>query len=1025
MPSKVTIAKLVHASLARRTPEKIFLSLLLQTLQTDSISDNELLEGLIQLNFDGNSVAEQIELALVFAGSSIENAKTFFRLLLKLSVECQLKYLIHLKNSYSTVFNESVLQDVVSVSLPKYTSEVELIVCASGGLPTVEIRTLWSLLMFLWRSVAKTHSQMMDGALDGALLIKCSKETSFSLDYVKKTLLLVDTQAKTSELTISPGTLKSASSPESVYSLNVFSKKYSTYLKIKKVTWLTARFRTWNFNEHLLEQYASFFKIPTQNPTDVIEEIVAAFFGGILCAIELGEEPFVLFNWKNYIVSRLPNYLRLYRPLQIAGITEDIGESLLAAVMAFDTPHIVEMKIGGAKTPYDLRKKFLKSCIYLQIITLDQYAKSFSEEARLMSQSLITHEVGQLSHVDQITHEFNTKIAKVNVEFTSFEESKLIEYFQSLSNSNFEYLEDKQARLASLTNELVETCIEEKNIEKLSRLLLGFLNSLSTANFVFFCSPKGPWLILELLMQYLDDQPFSVDDDESNFQDIHASFGIILSSIIAIVCFFGVDFEHLNVQLSYTIDYINKFFFRLADSLSGSITGTDDDDNTIISNYNTLMADWVASLFDVNNEGLSDELLKSVNVKQIYKFMLIIFQQAISARIVNVLSSASINNGIDYLSQNFLAPCSVEIIKWISSRIDSGQMHSEALSEIILKIIESNMGSDQASNLNGPNFIFRMITNIVAPFLKLAISNSGTVGPNAIKLQKFLQSTADLEYCGYETRTAASSVEKSEARVILQGIKAELALIVKKPPVEATALALVWARFKQKLRRITTLNISDTVLEELSKCAKAPLHAQSEDSRLLVDFLLFSLSVDSCPTLDTAQWHLVALEKLKLQPTLSCKAAHADAGEVGFQASMDQHYLSIFNEGIPLGSPAATGSAPEFKDEFEPKDDLMGFDTDDLFNDMPQDLFEEPMGIIAPASTAPQTHPLPQAGLSLSRTSVLGSYLEMWCMQSPLFQVMEYLAISAVYDPEWERIFTVAKTKIRLDIDACIKGLCN
>lgn len=1020
MPSKVTIAKLVKTSLSRNTPKKIFLSLLLQTLLTDSTSDNELLDGLIELNNKASSGPDtsigQVELALEFCSSSSENAKTFFRLLPRLTVDSQLKYLTAIKNRYESLFKETILIEFVKLTLPAYTSEVEQYISAVAGEPSHEVKSLWSRLMFLWRSVAENHSTLAEGAIDTRNFLSCSQQANFSLEYTNKTIVLISSDDKSKGFQVIPelknGIAEATSFADSTYTLNCFSKRYVSYLKLKKIAWLSTRFRTWSFNDQLLEKYSSTFRILTQNQTDVIEEFVEVFFYGFYLATELSEQPYVLFNWKNYIVSRFANALKNFRSLQIGGITEDIGDHLISKIMALDMPKITQTRVGGAKAPYDLRKKFLKSCIYSQIITLEQYGKAFSEDARAMSLSLITHEVDQLSHVDQITHAFNSKLAKVNVEFTSFEESKLIDYFQSLSESNFEYSEDKQVRLAALVGELVDSAIKEKNNEKLSRLLLGFLNSISTANFVFFCSNKGPWLILELLIQYIDEESFSVDDDDSNFQDVYSAFGIMLSSIISIVCFFGIDFSNVTIKLSYCVDYINKFFFRLADTLTSSVADNDEDDKTIVSNYETLLADWIASLFDVNNEGLSDELLKSVNVKQIYKFMLIIFQQAISARIVNVLNSASINNGIDYLSQNFLAPCSIEIFKWMATKIGGTQAHREMFIEIMWKIIESNMGSDQASNMSGPNFTFKMILNIVAPFIFDALNGAPkTSGPNANKILKFLQSTVDPEYCIITSvDIPTSEYDINEARSPLRTIKAELSHIIKKPLTEPQQLSSSWSKFKRCLKNTAPHDLAHSLLEEISRCARAPLHAQSEESRLFVDYLIYVLVMESFAITDNVLSPMFEWDR-PVGPSCSGSTIR----NINFHLSMEHHYSSIFNEGAPLNSPT-TASVPDLKEEYDTKDDLMGFDTDDLFNDMPQDLFED-----IPVGTAQSAHPHPVSGVSGSTSSIYHSYLDSHRKHTALSLVALQFDILGRYEPQWKRVSEIAIAKIKLEISTFVK----
>ena len=993
MAGVAPIAKLVRTSLARNTPKRIFLALLLSLLQNDPVSDNELVETLLELpRTHAHSV--QLEYALEFAASTLENARTFFRLLPRLLPASQCRYLTSIKNTYDTLFKEHLLCEFVAVILPKLTADVEARVAAVLP-PSADVKSVWSRLMFLYRVVAQQHGHLVEHGADGAVLVRGSHHAGFSVTYVKKTLLLI--AAHNADREQKNGLAKAPATAEPTYALNCNAKKYAVYLQVKKAAWLAARFRTWAFHEQLLEQFAAYFQLHAQSPAAAIGEFAGVFFTGFVLAAALAERPYVLFNWKNYLVSCLPGALRTFRPLALAGLTEDLGDVLIAAVMLHTVPEITATTVGGARTPYDLRKKFLRSCIYLQIVTLEQFARAFPDDARAMSQAQITHEIEQLSQVDKITHEFNATLAHVNTQFTLFEESKLIDYFVSFPASCCEYLAAQQTHLAALVENFVGSAIRERNNERLARLLLALLNALCTANLVFFCAKRGPWMVLDPVIQYLDQEPFNADADDCGFQDMYASFGMIMCSVISIACFFGVNFADVTVSLSYSVDYINRFFYCLADMLTGAFAGSNDDDRTIVANYDYLVADWVAALFDVNNDGLSDELLKSVNVKQIYKFILIVFQQAIRARAVNVLDAASINNGIDYLLQNFLAPCSVAIVKWMAAQIGPAQPHSDAVIDVLWKIVDNNMGTDNASAAPAPTYTFRMIVNVIAPFVVTALRDVPKSDTGS-KLLALLQTTADPEYCVLAS-APGSGVGVFEARFPLRAIKAEVALLHKKP-ADILQLAQAWGRICSCMRSASAADICDALLEELARCAKAPLHAQSEELRLFLDYLVYTLVLGSftegakCP-LSVWELHFAAD---------SVPTADYVPASVQFGLSIDHHYLSVFNEGNTPANPANTGLV----EDFETKDTLMAFETDDLFSDIHQDLFDDPMQL---EPDGPAEAPEPAASGSRRLVSTATAYNCAAAMCSPLALTALHLArVDSIY---WTRLAGVAHEKLR------------
>ncbi|KGQ83097.1 hypothetical protein MEU_05849, partial [Candida albicans P37005] len=179
-----------------------------------------------------------------------------------------------------------------------------------------------------------------------------------------------------------------------------------------------------------------------------------------------------------------------------------------------------------------------------------------------------------------------------------------------------------------------------------------------------------------------------------NFQDYYSYCGNLIISVITIVEIFQIDLSKLEIKLSsgssesFIIDYLNNFYYRMCDNLVNTEpTNCDNDDRIIIDNYNNLMIDWVNALFDDRNEGLSDELIKSLNIKQIYKIIPIIYRQGIIDTNNKKINWEILNNGLEYLSQPFLTPIIPIIIK---SLLRDFTIDNDLKFKIIRELIKDN-----------------------------------------------------------------------------------------------------------------------------------------------------------------------------------------------------------------------------------------------------------------------------------------------------------------------------------------------
>lgn len=907
MTSEASIHKLVKVAISKKLSLKFFANLLKQLLQNVSVSDNELQESLLEiprLN-EADYVKLRVEYGLELAQISPSDLEKFFNSLPKLTFHSQRAYLIHLKNNYTQIFKLGDLKEFVNVALVNYTSALAAKLQESASLDTLQT-SVWTHTLFLWGDIIDKHADVI---LTGkfkemavSVMKTLAKFENFGLStyFTRKANTLTNISDLSKEIHAAipevPHKTEKVTSQlvKKTHSVNFHSKKGANYLKIKKFAWLNIHFQNWDISS-LVDRFVRYFSVPTHKGSEFLVELIDVFFSGFKIAVELGEKPYVIFNWKNFIVCQLPIFLKESKHLHNL---ENFGDILATAVKKYDDTIFSQCHVGGYKSSsYDLRKQFLKSCIYKNLVSLDTFTKTFPEEADSLSPSLITHEIEQLNHTDSLAAEMDSKLLDVNTEFTSLEESKLIDFFSALPTSNLVYLDRKQKHLSKLVHSVIDTLTKQKSNEKLARLMIAMGNNLALANFVMFNDAKGPWGMLNQLISYTDKESFGVDDDDSNFQDTYGYFGTILCGIITLSSFFGVDFEVVAIQDSYTVDFINRFYFRHCEDLTLDVKCDNEDDSTIVANYNTLLQDWVNALFDVNNDGLSDDLIKSINVKQTYKLISVIFQQAITANIVGSLSTSGLHNGVDYLSQNFLAPCSLEIMQWISSRIGPLYTNSEGMVSVLVKIMDINIGAE-------PNYLFRMILqNLGGQLISKLKLLKNFERSEAARAVDYLHREIDAEY----TQTAAAYTPDLCSFSLAETMKLEVMRGVRDTtyPLDKT-----W-KVTRKLWEKLGDNLAKPILSEIGKCSGTHVnYADSEEAKIFLDFLTF-LTVST-------------------SGTLAQIADPADkTPQSKFELLIDNHFSSIFSEisgSMDAEKPAKQELAPDFEVE-------------DLFNDVGDDLF--------------------------------------------------------------------------------------
>ncbi|OBA17953.1 hypothetical protein METBIDRAFT_47819 [Metschnikowia bicuspidata var. bicuspidata NRRL YB-4993] len=337
-----------------------------------------------------------------------------------------------------------------------------------------------------------------------------------------------------------------------------------------------------------------------------------------------------------------------------------------------------------------------------------------------------------------------------------------------------------------------------------------------------------------------------------------------------------------------------------------------------------------------------------------------------------MLSESSLNNGIDYLSQNFLAPCSLEAMQWIASKISPQQNNNDIMVEMMLRIIEGNFGDAMSTDKSEQIFTSRMILNAISPRLlkKLKSFTGASATENIEKLSSILVKETNVEYCQYVDHP------KHESSLMGDTMTNDLLNFLKKSKLASTeSISEAWLKIKYKWRTLSANEACFTLLQQIEHNLGARGSMAYEDSKFIVDFFMFMITGSSSQD---------AGDISSLVDCLNCarppKAPIFEAGKQ-FALTINDHHSSIFNEN------ASTSSLNSPLQEENPRlrEELMGdFEMGDLFEDMSEGFFDELMTLTNdPASSKPFVDVSDVYKQSVKHLSLLWRISE--CMVSPEF----------------------------------------
>ena len=906
----MSLHNLVKLCCTKNSTSKVFVSLYNQLEEKLPIQDNDYLTNLLQQNIKNKSKRESdliTEYVLALALSSESQLEKFWKFLPETLLESQVRYMIELNNillSKSSIERPSsdIFKEIVNNCFFKYTSTY--ISNLIPGISSLQI-SLLNHITVVWCSVIRRSPfHLNTGAFKQlavkivSVLTECDLQNLLNY-FISNASSILNTDDLHVDLVQNSDDKKIAGIRNTttiqlvnnISSINPKSRKATQLNVIKRYLWLNSIMKNWKFNNDVfLKQFELNFLPDSLNklnkPYVLAFELICALLRGIVISVCSNESRYVLFNWKNFILTRLPTILNgiKFSTLHVAPTSYDsnlkqetLDDAIINAFESFEDPvnKVLTQFTLDNLSICDLRQTFIKSCIYNKVIPVRSYHRIFTNDNTITDQFL-NNSINQVGQITSIKDAFETKLLNINTEFTTLEDSGLIEYINSLP-SLLEFLSTKQLELSESIDQVIEHLIDEKNIEKLYRLLLSVCNNLPTLNIICFNSNCGPYSILYKLINYIDNEDFNVDDDD-NFQETYAFFGIIILAILLIIETFKIDFSQIKVNNSYIVDYINEFYYRLCDNLTNISTSNTEEDDTIISNYNDLISDWINALFDDNNEGLSDDLIKSVNVKQIYKMIPIIYQQSIIATNSNKIDIKILNNGIDYLSQMFLIPCTLNIIKWLLRRIWADDPTLDCLPvQVLHELIKSNMGeSDEPANESKLFFqiVLKISGNSIISTLKKL---NNWEKSNLIKdIIDKVSNSVDPMYLENEL-----SFKLNERANFCEQLKTKVITLVNNTNIYDYQFLNAFSSVDKDNELIRY------IVEEITSYQKTG--GGNEETKLFINFSIFMILLNSINTDDDKQYWIKRIKDSMISVTRN------SSDENRFNILMDYHYSSIFN----------------------------------------------------------------------------------------------------------------------------------
>ncbi|GAV51549.1 hypothetical protein ZYGR_0AF00200 [Zygosaccharomyces rouxii] len=259
---------------------------------------------------------------------------------------------------------------------------------------------------------------------------------------------------------------------------------------------------------------------------------------------------------------------------------------------------------------------------------------------------------------------------------------------------NFENIPPtKQRNISNLLVEILQHALENLEFDRIAKIcsVLSFNFSHSLTSILSFSSPTK---ICEMLIKFVDVswdkfvEPRCKELVESEYDTMNFFLSFSCSILLLIVIWQTYDFSLVDVVLnspesstenSFVISYLSKLP-EIPDTFLLDPKNSSDQDMRARSHQ--VVQNWLRDLFV--NGSISDDLLQSVDLKQLAVLVPFIFKQVLLTLEVGAIEDVSnLVGGLEYFLQPFMLIGLIKIVYWLEQYLYS--LKSESLDENLLE----------------------------------------------------------------------------------------------------------------------------------------------------------------------------------------------------------------------------------------------------------------------------------------------------------------------------------------------------
>ncbi|ODQ63788.1 mediator complex, subunit Med5 [Nadsonia fulvescens var. elongata DSM 6958] len=447
-----------------------------------------------------------------------------------------------------------------------------------------------------------------------------------------------------------------------------------------------------------------------ESPQKLVSDLIMTSFDCLVISLSR-KDPAKYHNlWRAFIIKKLPDLIRsiLHTNNQHSEqvITQPIHSldsctvSLLRTNGDNNGDALDEMFSSFPATSSDIRHEFLKACIALKLISTKAYYHTLGEDAAV-DEDFTAIEIDDGTNYTMIDEsngsglvipisEFVTSICQENFEFIGLEDSKIWKLIVS-----FETMEGpKQANISKSLLDLWKQMISSEDWRLVRYFSQSLCLNISSLDALVLHIPPAQFLnpLLEVVESWVD------DEDEMNFQDTYTDFGCMLLFITTL-------YQRYNLTIPRTAKQPSFVYNMLHDSV---------DVNTLATQASDYLGGWITALFDAG--GISDDLMRSATIKDCYKLVPVIFQQAIMASEKGLLDTDTLKGGLEYFLQPFLLGTLISTFRWLSSYL---WLSTDVT--VALRIIQSLVLTSELTNDISP--IHKMVLAVSADDIYFALKD--------------------------------------------------------------------------------------------------------------------------------------------------------------------------------------------------------------------------------------------------------------------------------------------------------------